>query len=148
MSAEDPIEPSIAFAAEHHVEDEQKCAGGAVVELDGVAEGVYAAEEDEKELTEAQSLGKTTHKSKGKQADEQPRKRRKLSHDSEELMFSRAPRAEAQDASDSAGPSTSAVNDVKNGESLPALRQMVLGKTALTDAHKQCVWHTSPCILY
>ncbi|KAL1726007.1 ribonuclease H-like domain-containing protein [Schizophyllum commune] len=83
------------------------------------------------------SLGKTTHKSKGKQADEQPRKRRKLSHDSEELMFSRAPRTEAQDSSASAGPSTSAVNDVKNGESLPALRQMVLGKTALTDAHKQ-----------
>ncbi|KAL1750971.1 ribonuclease H-like domain-containing protein [Schizophyllum commune] len=83
------------------------------------------------------SLGKTTHKSKGKQADEQPRKRRKLSHDSEVLMFSRAPRAEAQDASASAGPSTSAVNEVKNGESLPALRQMVLGKTALTDAHKQ-----------
>ncbi|KAI5889847.1 ribonuclease H-like protein [Schizophyllum commune H4-8] len=52
-------------------------------------------------------------------------------------MFSRAPRAEAQDASASAGPSTSASNEVVNGESLPALRQMVLGKTALTEAHKQ-----------
>ncbi|KAL1658725.1 ribonuclease H-like domain-containing protein [Schizophyllum commune] len=83
------------------------------------------------------SLGKTVHKSKGKQADEQPRKRRKLSHDSEELMFSRAPRTEAQDASTSAGPSTSAANDIKNGESLAALRQMVLGKTVLTEAHKQ-----------
>ncbi|KAI5827004.1 ribonuclease H-like protein [Schizophyllum commune Tattone D] len=83
------------------------------------------------------SLGKTVHKSKGKQADEQPRKRRKLSHDSEELMFSRAPRTEAQDASTIAGPSTSAASDLKNGESLAALRQMVLGKTVLTEAHKQ-----------
>ncbi|KAL1685987.1 ribonuclease H-like domain-containing protein [Schizophyllum commune] len=83
------------------------------------------------------SLGKTVHTSKGKQADEQPRKRRKLSHDSEELMFSRAPRTEAQEASTIAGPSTSAANDMKNGESLAALRQMVLGKTALTEAHKQ-----------
>ena len=43
--AEDPIEPPIAFAAEHHVEGEQKCTGGAVVELDGAAKGVCAVEE-------------------------------------------------------------------------------------------------------
>ena len=43
--AEDPIEPPIAFAAEHHVEDEQKCTGGAVVELDGVAKGACATDE-------------------------------------------------------------------------------------------------------
>ena len=47
--AEDPIEPAIVFAAEYHVEGEQKCPGGAVVELDGVAKGACAIGEHVRE---------------------------------------------------------------------------------------------------
>ncbi|KAL1739263.1 ribonuclease H-like domain-containing protein [Schizophyllum fasciatum] len=78
------------------------------------------------------SLGKAPLKSK--RTAEQPRKRRKLSHDSDELMFSRAPKPDS--APPTSGTATGP-DSVVNGESLPALRQMVLGQTALTEAQRQ-----------